>query len=341
MIKKNILYIFFFSFLLSAFLCGCTGMAASAEEYYSIGMAYFELGKFEEAERWLNRARTADRTMTASQYNLGRLAFERQRYTEAADLFEDILKRDPDNVLALRAAAYTRIKTGDLGIADKHYKKLLELVPESIDSGYNHALVLYAMERYGEAEQVLIKFPAALEEKDSLLLYSRSQKAQNKVESIDNYAKWLSVNSDPIVQYEYAKLLEQYELYARALEEYRKCLSQTVSPDTEPKRSDLRFSIARLLLIADYESIEGITEMEIAVNEGFNDIEALEELLGSGKVSHDNMDSLRLIIYNIQRAQDNAETEQYQTGENEQNRNALSGSSISSETGTEGNTGAP
>jgi len=335
MIKKNFSYIIFFYFLFpfSAFFSGCLNMAASAEEYYSIGMAYFELGKFEEAERWLNRARTADRTMTASVYNLGRLAFERQRYNEAAEHFEDILKRDQNNVLALRAAAYSRIKTGDIDIADKHYKKLLELSPESADDGYNHALVLYAMERYSEAEEVLIRYPFALDEKESLLLYSRSQKALNKPEAIDNYAKWLSVNSDPVVQYEYAELLERHEMYARALEEYRALLMQTTSQDAEPKRSDLRYSIAKLLLIADYESGEGITELETAVSEGFNNINALEELLNSGKISPDNMDNLRVIIHNIQRAQDETGTEQ--------DPNTQSEGSAMQETGTGGNSGAP
>ena len=344
MAKKNIPNIILSSFLFSifSFNYGCTSMAASAEEYYSIGMAYFELGKFEEAERWLNRAKTADRTMTASQYNLGRLAFERQRYHEAAGYFEEILKRDPNNVLALRAAAYTRIKTGDIDIADRHYKKLLELVPESADDGYNHALVLYAMERYGEAEEVLVKYPHALEQRDSLLLYSRSQRAQNKPEAIDNYAKWLGVNSDLIVQYEYAQLLEHHELYARALEEYRTLLSQTTSPNTEPKRSNIRYSIARLLLIADYDSGEGITELETAVSEGFNDIEALEELLSGGNVSPANMDSIRLIINNMrQRTPNNAEAEQDQTDQNEQNPSGQRGSSGLPETGTGVNSAAP
>ncbi|MDR2258264.1 MAG: tetratricopeptide repeat protein, partial [Treponema sp.] len=90
----------------------CATWGASAEEYYSLGMAYFELGKFEEAEKWLNRARAADKTKTASEYNLGRIAFEAGRYQDAAKLFERILKKDPENVMALKAAAYTRIKTG-------------------------------------------------------------------------------------------------------------------------------------------------------------------------------------------------------------------------------------
>ncbi|MDR2363935.1 MAG: tetratricopeptide repeat protein, partial [Spirochaetaceae bacterium] len=40
-----------------AVISSCATWGASAEEYYSLGMAYFELGKFEEAEKWLNRAR--------------------------------------------------------------------------------------------------------------------------------------------------------------------------------------------------------------------------------------------------------------------------------------------
>jgi Tfp pilus assembly protein PilF len=93
--------------------CATWGSVA-AEEYYTLGMAYFELGKFAEAEKWLNRARIADKTKTASDYNLGRIAYETGRYQDAAKLFEGILKKDPQNVMALKAAAYTRIKTGDL-----------------------------------------------------------------------------------------------------------------------------------------------------------------------------------------------------------------------------------
>jgi tetratricopeptide (TPR) repeat protein len=78
---------------------------AQAEEYYSIGMAYFELGKFTDAEYWLNRARATDKTMVASEYNLGRIAFETGRYEDAAGYFEKILDLDPYNVMALRAAA--------------------------------------------------------------------------------------------------------------------------------------------------------------------------------------------------------------------------------------------
>jgi tetratricopeptide (TPR) repeat protein len=277
-------------------ISGCAGMAASAEEYYSIGMAYFELGKYEEAEIWLNRAKSADKTMIASQYNLGRLAFERKQYNEAARLFEDILKKDPDNVLALKAAAYTRINNGDLETAEKHYARLQELIPESADDGYNHALVLYAMKRYGDAEEVLNNyFLSMLENKEMQLLFARCQKAQNKIEAIDSYSNWLNNYTDVRARYEYAQLLESHELYARSIEEYRKALSETTSSEKALNR-EIRFSLARTLLIADNESREGITELQTAVNDGFKDIEAAEKLLANEKISSANKDSIRNII---------------------------------------------
>ncbi|MDR0442634.1 MAG: tetratricopeptide repeat protein [Treponema sp.] len=281
---------------------GCAGMAASAEEYFSIGMAYYDLGKFDEAEKWLNRAKSADKTMIASQYNLGRIAFETERYEDAARYFESILKRDPDNVLALKAAAFTRIKTGDIPLAEKHYSHLLELVPESADDGYNHALVLYALKRYGDAEKTLEKYPFALTDNSEMtLLYARCQKALDKVEAIDSFAKWLDGNTDNKVRYEYAQLLEQHELYARALEEYRKTIAETAVDSADPVRGDVRFALARVLLIADSENSEGITELEIAVGEGFNDIEAVEKLQKSGKLSAGNKDQLRTVINDMQR----------------------------------------
>jgi tetratricopeptide (TPR) repeat protein len=285
-------------------------MAASAEEYYSIGMAYFELGRYEEAERWLNRARSANRTMVASQYNLGRLAYERERFQDAVWYFEDILKRDANNILALQAAAYTRIKTGDISIAERHYSRLLELVPESADNGYNHALVLYAMERYSDAEEILEKYPfALLENTEMQLLRARAQAAQNKVEAIDSFANWLNNNQNAKVRYEYAKVLEHHELYARALEEYRKALTETTAADDSLNR-DIRFALAVVLLIADSESTEGITELQTAVNEGFDDIAEVEKLLDNPNISTANKDNIRNIIVNMQRTTPEQEDEE-------------------------------
>lgn len=324
-------------FLAAAVFTACASSAISAEEFFSIGMAYFDLGKFDEAEKWLSRARSANKTMTASEYNLGRIAFETKRYSEAARYFESILKKDPDNVLALKAAAYTRIKTGEINLAEAHYSKLLKLVPESADDGYNHALVLYAMERYEKAEEILKKYPAALmENNDVILLYARSQNAQKKVEAMDSYALWLENNSSAKVRFEYAQILENNELYARALEEYRKTITEIKDTDSDPKKNEVRFSLARVLLIADSENEEGIKELEAAISEGYDKIEAAEELKANAKVSAANRDKLQSIINDMQRRLEEKEkaARPAETAETEQD----SESGYKSETDAKSNT---
>jgi tetratricopeptide (TPR) repeat protein len=293
-------------------------------------MAYYELGKYAEAEKWLNRARLVDKTKIASEYNLGRIAFATGRYEEASRHFDRILQVDGDNVLALKAAAYTRIKTGELTLAEALYERVLTLVPESADDGYNYALVLYALKKPEKAEEVLLKYQYRLDENsDALLLLARSQKAQDRIEAVNSYDRWLQNNDeDPRVRYEYAQILEQGEYYARALEEYRKVLDDlprdSAMDDSVPETSaeteaedkltkpSVRYTIARLLLIADGESEEGITELRTAVREGFEDTAALETLLENPAVPDPRKDDIRKIIVEIADAKEaaaRAETE--------------------------------
>jgi tetratricopeptide (TPR) repeat protein len=302
--RKYIFYLLFIVSLFAVVLNGCAKNVTSAQEYYSIGMAYYDLGKFDEAERWLNRAKLADRTMVASTYNLGRIAYETKRYEDAAKHFESVLKRDKDNVLALKAAAYSRIKTGDIEIAEKHYARLQTLVPESADDGYNHALVLFALERYAKSLEVLEKYPAALEEnKDVMLLYARCQAKLKKVEAIDSFSAWLNLNSDAKVRYEYAVILEENNLYARAIEEYRKALTEIPSNTVNPAKYDIRFALARSLIVADGDNAEGLTELQTAVNDGFSDIPAVEKILAL-KISVPNRTAVQNLINTMRKAEE-------------------------------------
>jgi tetratricopeptide (TPR) repeat protein len=279
-----------------------------------MGMAYFELGKYEEAEKWLNRARAVDKTKTASEYNLGRIAFEMGRYEDAIRIFDSVLAKDGENILALKAAAYTRIKTGEIEKAEALYERVLSLVPESADDGYNHALVLFAMKKYERAEEVLLKYQFTLEDnKDAFLLLARSQKALNKPEAVDSYDKWLQGNSDNQVRYEYAQVLEQGEFYAKALEEYQTLLkalpqgpaaSSKEGEKQELSKPNVRFIIGRLLLIADPESEDGINELNLAVTEGFSDTEALEKLAEDSRIPDARKDEIKRIIRSINAAAD-------------------------------------
>ena len=282
--------------------CASRG-AIPAEEFFAIGMAYYDLGNYAEAERWLIRARQSDRTIVASDYNLGRIAFETGRFTEAARYFEGILTRDSSNIMALRAAAYSRIRSGDFAEAETHYSRVLALVPESADDGYNHALVLYGMNRFAESEAVLNRYPHSLNENSaSVLLLARAQKAQEKVEAVDSYAKWLSMTSEPGVEEicEYAQALEAGGFFARALEQYQAAVNALAEDADNEKRASIRYDLARLFLTADSANAQGMRELETAITEGFSDISALEILQRDLRVRSENRDEIRRIIDQLQ-----------------------------------------
>jgi tetratricopeptide (TPR) repeat protein len=276
-------------------------------------MAYFDMGKYTEAEQWLNRAATIDKTKTASEYNLGRIAFENKRYTEALRRFERVLAKDSKNVMALKAAAYTYIRLGNFDKAESIYRQVLTLVPESADDGYNHALLLYNMENYEESEAILGSYPHALfENSDTILLYARVQKAQHKPEAVNMYERYLEMKSDPAVRYEFALILEEGGFFARALEEYRNTLKDLPNTSENPTKTGLRFSIARLLLIADSGSEEGISELEGAVQDGFKDTAELEKLLEERAISDAHKADIRRIIDSINKKPEQSSTEETQ-----------------------------
>jgi tetratricopeptide (TPR) repeat protein len=298
---------------LLALCSACVTPATSAEEYFAIGMAYFDMGKYAEAEQWLNRAATIDKTKTASEYNLGRIAFENKRYTEALRRFERVLAKDPKNVMALKATAYTYAKLGNLDKAESVYRQVLTLVPESADDGYNHALLLYNMEKYAESEAVLARYPHALfENSDTILLCARAQRAQHKPEAVNMYERYLEMKSDPVAHYEFAVILEEGGFFARALEEYRAALKDLPDKSENPTKTGLRFSIGRLLLIADSDSEEGISELEAAVKDGFKDTDELEKLLEERAISDARKADIRRIIDGINKGPEQSSTEETQ-----------------------------
>ena len=297
--KRLVLILLFFLLLMNLLPSCATQGAIRAEEYFSIGMAYYDLGNYAEAERWLLRARQSDRTMIASEYNLGRIAFETGRYEEASLYFESILIRDPDNLMALRSAAYSRIHNGDYEKALDLYSRILILVPESADDGYNHALVLYSMEMYQDSENVLLRYPLSLEVNPAtILLLARVQKAQDKIEAIDSYAHWVTLSNSPSSQglFEYAEVLEGSEFYARALEQYDAALGAMNQDTANLSRALIYFRTARLHLIADPESREGILAFETAINLGYDDTSAIDELMGNERISGDHRAEIQRLL---------------------------------------------
>jgi tetratricopeptide (TPR) repeat protein len=149
----------------------------------------------------------------------------------------------------------------------------------------------------------LLKYPHALEENSSsILLLARAQKAMDKPEAVDSYAKWLTVAMGTASLqglYEYAQVLEAAGFYARALEQYKDAIGALAGDTGDLKKSTLMYEEARLLMIADPENAEGIMALGNSVREGFSDTAALEELLRDARISQASKDEIQAILNNM------------------------------------------
>jgi hypothetical protein len=91
-------------------------------------------------------------------------------------------------------------------------------------------------------------------------------------------------------------------MYARSLEEYRSALEGLAKGSVDPSKPDIRFSIAHVILTADSGNAEGIEELKGAVQDGFSDVEKMQELLDDERVRAADKDEIRLLLADVKRA---------------------------------------
>jgi hypothetical protein len=105
-------------------------------------------------------------------------------------------------------------------------------------------------------------------------------------------------------------MLEGQQMYARALEEYRAAYMGASSRGSQDlSRPVIRFSIARLMLTADAENTEGVTELKGAVNEGYDNFDEVEKLLNEERVSAANKTEISAIVTEGRRALEEAKAQ--------------------------------
>lgn len=265
--------------------CATAGPSVPPEDYYSLGTAYFELKRYAEAEKYFSLAARDVKTRPAAEYQLARIQYERGDSEGAARRFERLLEADPENTLALRAAAYSWMKAGRHEDAIRLYGRLDLLLPESTDARLNYAIALAESGRLDEAvERVLPYLERKPEDRDTQLFAARTERKLSRPEAIDRYKTALELKDEASVRVEYAEALEAQGFYARAVENYDKVISAGLTANASLSPAAVRFALARSLLIAG-EAERGVAELEAALKDGFADREALSALAADEQIA--------------------------------------------------------
>lgn len=265
--------------------CATSGSTIPAGDYYSLGTAYFEMKRYPEAEKYFNLALRDEKTRAAAEYQLARVRYESGDSEGAATRFEALLSKDPENTLALRAAAYSWMKAGKYDKALPLYERIAVLLPESVDARFNYALALAAVDRLPEAiDRVKPYCQRKPDDREALLFLARTEQTLGRPEAVDHFAAALDLKDEPAVRVEFAQSLVSQGLYARAVENYDAALMSGGLTDTStPKAATVRFGLAQALLIAG-ERERGLSELSAALKAGFSDKTALDSLVADQRI---------------------------------------------------------
>ena len=270
-------------------------------EFYNLAGAYYELGQYERAAEFYNRALAIDPNLLDASYNLARTHIETGRYQAAEEILQELLSRDNDNLRFQETLAYSHYRRGDRYRALRLYYALLEQSPYRLSAIYNIALI-----HQERGEPVLaLRFMALATDIDAddqeisyryaELLYNSSETAITGyysnlgdyyaiVDSLDesydralnlyrSLARHDEVEDERLL--EIGALFATERFYADALIVYDRLLTD------DPHNATAHFQRGALLLTEADEPLEGIAAFERALRNGFDDSTEIERLLAT------------------------------------------------------------
>ncbi len=260
-----------------------------AADYYDIANAYYDAGKTDKAAEYYGKAVSLNPKLAGANYNLARIYIETGRITDGINILNDLLKRDPSNVMLLVTRAYALSKLGKYDEALADYNQVLDRNPYDKGALYNAAVVEHTLGNNTKAYD-LMKRAQALAPDNADILFKLGTYAADAgetsvaVNSLVDYVKQKPDDTNALDLLGDLYVKEEY--YDKALQTYDLVLAKKPSPT-------VMFKKAKILLTAVEDSEKGLKTLEDALKAGYNDQKELNDLLSAKNlVSPDAVRSL-------------------------------------------------
>ena len=271
--------------------------------YYNLAVALRGQGKTEEAYLSLEKAVELQADFIAARYEMGNICLERQNYSRAIGLYNEVLKTAPDafQVYAGLAAAQEQLGEFELAIsacleslrinaaqknvaitlgrlydrldkveeAVQYYNRAIELGYNAADVFINLGRMLALQGKFTEAEsqykRAIAVDSASVEALSNLaLLYEDMQDFDNALECIESACRF--DDNDERLAYNHAKILVSLRQYSDAEAIYKKILEKN------PDFSEAAVNLGNLYLLAGKANeAQGLYEHACASRPDFHD----------------------------------------------------------------------
>ena len=104
----------------------------TAEIFNSLALSYEELGQYSSARKAYGKAVSLDGNYLPAQVNRAKLAFAEGNSSEALHAVETLVRRHPNSALAIKALAEICLDLGEIGKAERLYRKVIENDPSDL-----------------------------------------------------------------------------------------------------------------------------------------------------------------------------------------------------------------
>ncbi len=243
------------------------------EAYYNLGNSYKDLGKLKESELALARAVQIDPSFFSAAYNLGMVQILSGEYKKGIDSLESLLKKEPENTIALKVLAWGYYKYGDIIQAIEVYRQILKIDTCNRDALNNISILLINQKMYQEAYSCLVRLED-LGNADENTLYDLGV-VERKL-NLGSGLTWFELAYDKNPKLEkniiaYIDALKTNRDFKKVIPLYDDLI--TINPDPA-----YLFEKAFILLtsIEDYD--DGLPLLESALQKGYSDLDRIEEL---------------------------------------------------------------
>jgi tetratricopeptide (TPR) repeat protein len=265
-------------------LAGCAGTpggAAAASDYFNVGNAWYELGKYDKAIAAYERALKLDPGLAKGNLNLALAYVHLKRVDEAVAVLQRLLAVDPQNTQVLSTLAWAYHAGGRDQDALAQYEAVIALSPGDADALYNSAIILWKMDKKQEA---LARLRTVLERTpdDTDAMFAAAQvllaldDAAGSSAMISRYLEKKPADVDAL--YTAAAAAERQQKYARALDAYDALIA------ADPTQATALFAEARLLLTVVQDPQRGLDTLDKALAAGFKDKDAAGALLDAANL---------------------------------------------------------
>ena len=273
-----------FLFLLAAALLILGGCVTSrrdreiASEFYDLGNAYVELGKYDKAIAEFQAALKIDPSFVKADYNLALAYGHAKRPEDAVPILKRLLLADPENTQVLSALGWAYHLAARDADALVQYTTVVRLSPADLNALYNAGIILWKLKRPQEAME---KFNDLLERApdDADALYAAGSlllSLDDAAGSSDMISRYLDKKpADSEGWYLLAAADERQKKYTQALAAYDKIIA------LDPSQGNAWFGETRLLLTVVEDAQRGLDTLAKALATGFKDLKAVQALLDS------------------------------------------------------------